>query len=126
VPSVVVVGAGPAGLNAAYRLIQGGHLVTVLEAQDRVGGRVRSVELDNGAVAELGGEWINSDQPYVSALALEFGVSIGPVGADFAHRDLIGLPPIPISEHRRVAEASTAATSPKSHGTLRCVAPPSG
>jgi len=105
VPCVVVVGAGLAGLTAAYRLTQAGYLVTVLEAQDRVGGRVRSVTLENGAVAELGGEWIRTDQGFVSALALELGVSMSPVGIDFAHRDLIGLPPIPISEHRRVAEA---------------------
>lgn len=107
--SVVVVGAGLAGLTAAYRLTQAGHSVTVLEARDRVGGRVRSVTLENGAVGELGGEWIERDQCFVSALALELGVSMSPVGIDFAHRDLIGLPPIPISEHRRVAEAVSKA-----------------
>jgi len=112
VPGVVVVGAGLAGLTAAYRLMQAGCHVTVLEAQDRVGGRVRSLTLENGAVAELGGEWIESGQRFVSALALELDISMSPVGVDFAHRDLIGLKPIPISEHHRVAEdVSKAAES---------------
>lgn len=102
--SVVVAGAGLAGLTAAYRLTRAGHSVTVLEARDRVGGRVRSVTLENGAVSELGGEWIERDQRFVSALALELGLSMSPVGVDFAHRDLAGFPPIPTSEHRRVAE----------------------
>lgn len=85
--------------------MQSGLAVTVLEAQDRVGGRVRSVRLDNGAVAELGGEWIESGQRYVRALADEFGIGMSPVGIDFAHRDLIGSAPVPISEHQRVAAA---------------------
>ena len=104
-PRVVVAGAGIAGLTAAYRLMQSGLNVTVLEAHDRVGGRLWSVRLDNGAIAELGGEWIEGGQPYVRALADEFGIGMSPVGIDFAHRDLIGHPPIPISEHRRVADA---------------------
>lgn len=58
--SVVVAGAGLAGLTAAYRLTRAGHSVTVLEARDRVGGRVRSVTLENGAVGELGGSGSNA------------------------------------------------------------------
>ena len=60
---IVVVGAGMAGLTAALRLTQARHDVTVLEARDRVGGRVHSVTLSNGEVGELGGEWLSSDQP---------------------------------------------------------------
>jgi monoamine oxidase len=55
---VVVVGAGFAGLAAALDLHDHGLSVVVLEARDRVGGRVLSVELENGEVAELGAEWI--------------------------------------------------------------------
>jgi len=45
---VVVVGAGFAGLLAAYRVLQTGHQVVVLEARDRTGGRVWSQELVPG------------------------------------------------------------------------------
>jgi monoamine oxidase len=53
----VVVGAGLAGLSAALVLHDAGVPVTVLEARDRVGGRVWSVQLGNGAIAELWAEW---------------------------------------------------------------------
>ena len=48
----VIVGAGFAGLAAARDLHDHGLSVVVLEARDRVGGRVLSVELENGEIAE--------------------------------------------------------------------------
>jgi 2,4-dienoyl-CoA reductase (NADPH2) len=45
---VVVVGAGPAGLEAAYRLDKRGHSVTILERSDRIGGQARVAALANG------------------------------------------------------------------------------
>jgi len=101
---VVVVGAGMAGLTAALRLHQSDHDVIVLESRDRVGGRVLSVTLSNGEVAELGGEWLTEDQHFVTDLAQELDIPLSEVGVDFAERDLIGAPPIPEEEHRRVAE----------------------
>jgi monoamine oxidase len=50
-----VVGAGYAGLTAAYRLQQPGHSVTVLEAAPRIGGRTWSAHLSDGTLFEIGG-----------------------------------------------------------------------
>jgi monoamine oxidase len=59
----VVIGAGLAGLAAAYRLSQRNWKVTVLEAADRVGGRVMTYHFDGAPElnCELGGEWIGTD-----------------------------------------------------------------
>lgn len=58
---IAIVGAGMAGLTAAYELEQAGWKVTVLEAQDRVGGRVYSIHdgFAEGQYAEAGGEFID-------------------------------------------------------------------
>ncbi len=106
---IVVVGAGIAGLSAALRLSEGGFDVTVLEARDRVGGRLLSTTLDNGAVVEMGGEWIRSDHDGVARLAQSLGVRLVPVGVDFALRDLGDAPAISRAEHDRVARLVSSA-----------------
>ncbi|MEV1206570.1 FAD-dependent oxidoreductase, partial [Microbispora rosea] len=60
---VVVVGAGVSGLTAARRLRAAGLAVTVLEARDRVGGRVRTHRpSDGGPAMELGAQVVHGDR----------------------------------------------------------------
>jgi monoamine oxidase len=69
---VVIVGAGFAGLRAADILKKAGCRIKLLEARDRVGGRVFSERFE-GATLEMGGRWISSGQEEVAALAARFG-----------------------------------------------------
>jgi monoamine oxidase len=87
---VAVVGAGLAGLTAARDLTLAGHEVTVLEARGRVGGRVWSIELPTGAVAEMGAEWIEPEETAVRELAAEVGVPLLPAGIAYRRRDAVG------------------------------------
>ena len=57
---VVVIGGGLAGLACARALKAGGLDVVVLEARDRLGGRVHSVDVD-GVDVELGAQWVHDD-----------------------------------------------------------------
>lgn len=80
---VVVVGAGLAGLTAARRLEESGRRVHVLEARDRVGGRVLTRELD-GHRFDMGAQWIGPSHHRLWALAEELGVETFPQHADGA------------------------------------------
>jgi monoamine oxidase len=71
---VAVVGAGISGLTAAWRLTQAGASVIVLEARDRVGGRMVRQEVEGGAYVDLGGQWVGPTQDRILALAGELGV----------------------------------------------------
>lgn len=75
---VVVVGAGLAGLSAARALHEAGASVKVLEARDRVGGRVLSHPLESGSVVDLGAQWLGPGQDRMLALAKELGLTTFP------------------------------------------------
>ena len=78
---MAVVGAGLAGLTAARDLLAAGHSVVVLEARDRVGGRMLNEDLGDGKVVEVGGQWIGPTQDRMAALAREMGVDTFPTYA---------------------------------------------
>jgi monoamine oxidase len=88
---VAIVGAGLAGLVAARELVRGGRDVVVLEARDRVGGRTLNLDLGDGGVCELGGQWVGPTHHRLHALAADLGVGTFPthsVGDSvFRHRD---------------------------------------
>lgn len=70
----VVVGAGFAGLSAARELTKAGLSTLVLEARERVGGRVYTKELEGGLQVDLGGQWVGPTQEHLLALIAEHGV----------------------------------------------------
>jgi monoamine oxidase len=78
--SCIVVGAGLAGLSAAYRLHNAGWRVTVLEARDRPGGRAWSYRFPEAPelVCEMGGEWIGKDQHHILDLCKELNLVLEP------------------------------------------------
>src|SRR6266508_1952148 len=84
---VCVVGAGFAGLAAAAALADGGVEPLVLEARERVGGRVHSRRLENGAVVELGAEFVERDQQAVVATAGRLGLELVPTGMAYGDRE---------------------------------------
>jgi monoamine oxidase len=77
-PRIVIVGAGAAGLTCAYRLQQAGLSAQVIEAGNRVGGRMHSLRgvLPQGQLSELGGEFIDSDHESLLGLVNELGLTL--------------------------------------------------
>ncbi len=90
VKSVCVIGAGFAGLAAAEALSLAGVRVTVLEQRDRVGGRVWSQRLANGAVIEMGAEFVTSGYTLLPDMAARLGLVLAPMGMSFNLRQPVG------------------------------------
>ena len=84
--AVAIVGAGVAGLTAAWRLRQAGIAADVYEANSRVGGRMYSLRghFPNDQVVELGGELIDTSHVRIRGLAAELGLELDDLLADGA------------------------------------------
>jgi monoamine oxidase len=76
---VIVIGAGLAGLTAARELAAADYDVIVLEARDRVGGRVLSHTMAGGHIVDVGGQFVGPTQRRVLGLAGELGVATHPI-----------------------------------------------
>ena len=117
---VVVAGAGFAGLLAAYRVAQAGHEVVVLEARDRVGGRVWSQELVPGnprTVVERGAEFVLDGYDLMRALAGEFGLQLAEMAMSYYEREPRGGAPTTHQEMARCAEVVADSASSARPGT---------
>ena len=75
---VVIVGAGISGLIAARTVLAAGLTPVVLEADDRVGGRILTQDALPGLPVELGAQWIGDTHHRMFALAAELGVPTYP------------------------------------------------
>jgi monoamine oxidase len=78
---VLILGAGVAGLAAAARLHEAGVRVRVLEARDRVGGRVWTLE-EEGTAIELGAEFIHGRPPEIFSVAERAGLDLVELGGE--------------------------------------------
>jgi glycine/D-amino acid oxidase-like deaminating enzyme len=112
---VVVVGAGFAGLMAAYRIVQAGHEVVVLEARDRVGGRVWSQELipgDPRTVIERGAEFVLDGYDVIGAVLAELGLGLADTLMSYYQRQYRGsAAAAPEEVARCAADVAAAATA---------------
>ncbi|MBW3664993.1 MAG: FAD-dependent oxidoreductase [Actinobacteria bacterium] len=84
---VVVVGAGFAGIAAAETIVAAGRSVLVVEARDRVGGRVWNAHLPDGQPIEIGGQWVGPTQDRLYAWAEQVGVDTFPTHDQGAYVD---------------------------------------
>ncbi len=99
---VLVIGAGLAGLRAGVDLADAGRDVVVVEARDRVGGRVWTHSFGNGQWCERGAEFIDTSHSVVLELAASLGLELTDVrsGHDDARRWLdVGGRAVPFSLH---------------------------
>src|SRR5579863_9868736 len=76
--SCVIIGAGLSGLTAGYKLKQNGWSVMLVEARDRIGGRVFTYQFreNRELYCELGGEWVGNDHYSIKRLCKEFGLKL--------------------------------------------------
>ena len=121
----IVIGAGFAGLAAAEALAAAGVEVTVLEASDRVGGRVRSYELDDGSVVELGAEFVLPGYEMLRATVDRLGLELYEKGTLYGERDPVGGVATTTSQVREAAASlAGAAGGSISDALLRLVPAP--
>jgi len=102
---VIVVGAGFCGLCAATELKAGGVDVTVLEARDRVGGRVEACKNGLGETVDTGGQFFCQDMPALMALARKHSKTLVESNFDGAY---VGQPTMSSAELTRTYNRSAA------------------
>lgn len=80
---ILIIGAGAAGLMAAYKLSANGKKVIVLEARNRIGGRIHTIENESFFKhAELGAEFVHGDLPVTLNLLKEAVITYNHAGGE--------------------------------------------
>ncbi|HZX55656.1 MAG TPA: FAD-dependent oxidoreductase, partial [Ilumatobacteraceae bacterium] len=102
---VVIIGGGLAGLRCADVLTAAGADVVVLEARDRVGGRVFSHHFSDGQTCERGAEFVDSNHAEVLALAARLGLTLTQRSAELDPAETLldaGGRAVPLSMHASI------------------------
>lgn len=102
---VVIVGAGFTGLSAALELRKAGIDVVLLEARDRVGGRVEAIRNGLGERIDSGGQFFCEDMPEVTALAASRGKAFV---ENYVNGDFITHPSLSVEEAERTYHGAMA------------------
>ncbi|MDR3697073.1 NAD(P)/FAD-dependent oxidoreductase [Mucilaginibacter sp.] len=83
---ILIIGAGATGLMAAYKLTKAGRKVILLEARDRCGGRIHTInEKSFSKNTELGAEFIHGDLPVTLRLLKKAGIAFNPASGEMVH-----------------------------------------
>ena len=114
-----MVGAGLAGLAAAGELLEAGLDVVVLEARDRVGGRVHSRRLESGAVVEMGAEFVLPGSTLTDELVERHRLGLWSKGMFYGDREPRGGPEVdPNALAESVKAAADALTNEPALGAI--------
>jgi monoamine oxidase len=85
---IIVIGAGACGLMAAWELIQTGKNVLILEARDRTGGRIHTIEDDKFELSvELGAEFVHGDLPITKSVLKKADVKLIKTGGEIWQKE---------------------------------------
>lgn len=121
---IIIIGAGLAGLTAAYLLKKEGIFATILEARERVGGRIHTIYQEDEAPIEMGATWLGKKHTYLIRLLNDLKIEIftqhlGKYAVyeptSLSHPQVVHLPPNNDPSFRIKGGTSTVINALKNH-----------